>query len=229
MPLTNGDLVVYDGSKWVNQQSVPGKFGVGTTSPTETLHVVGRTRLQHNATNTELVGTDHVYMAFYPQGLATGRFGFFGYNAVNTNHLVLCNERSTGRLELWTNTTSRLAIDASGNVGLGTTSPNSLLQVNGPIATAVAAKTAAYTVTAADSLITGDATSAAFTITLPTAVGITGRQYTIKKVDSSGNAVTVGTTSSQTIDGAATDALGAQWKYVTVVSNGSNWLVTANN
>lgn len=69
----------------------------------------------------------------------------------------------------------------------------------------------------------------AFTITLPTAASISGRIYTIKKIDSSGNAVTIGTTSSQTIDGSTTYALSSQYKYVTVVSNGTNWLIIANN
>lgn len=90
-------------------------------------------------------------------------------------------------------------------------------------------KTATYTATTTDHTITGDATSAGFTITLPTAVGCAGREYIVKKVDSSGNAVTVATTSSQTIDASTTYSLGAQYKYVTVVSNGSNWLIISNN
>ena len=112
---------------------------------------------------------------------------------------------------------------------IGTTSPTTALQVNGPVATAVASKTGAYTLTASDSIVIADATSGAFTVTLPTAVGIPGRQYTIKKKDASSNAITVGTTSSQTIDGSASYSLVAIWKFVTVVSDGSNWLVTATN
>jgi hypothetical protein len=69
--------------------------------------------------------------------------------------------------------------------------------------------------------------SGAITVTLPTAAGITGQEFTIKNLTA--NAVTVATTSSQTIDGATTYALAAQWKYVRVVSNGSNWLVVASN
>lgn len=88
------------------------------------------------------------------------------------------------------------------------------------------AKTGAYTLGANDGLVTANATTAAFTITLPTAVGIAGRQYTVKKIDSSANAVTVGTTSAQTIDGATTYALSRQFQYLQVVSDGSNWQVT---
>jgi len=37
--------------------------------------------------------------------------------------------------------------------------------------------------------------------------------------------VTIGTTSSQLIDGASTKTLGAQFSYVTVVSDGVGWQV----
>lgn len=41
-----------------------------------------------------------------------------------------------------------------------------------------------YTLTVTDSVILADATTAVFQATLPTAVGITGRQYTVKRVNS---------------------------------------------
>jgi hypothetical protein len=71
--------------------------------------------------------------------------------------------------------------------------------------------------------------SGGITITLPTAVGISGYSFTLKKVDSAAGAITVNTTSSQTIDGGTDWLLPDQWQYVTVESNGSNWLITANN
>ncbi len=103
------------------------------------------------------------------------------------------------------------------------------LSVQGGITTAVAHKSTAYTITAADSIITADATSAAFKATLPTALGIAGRQYTIKKIDSSANSVTVATTNAQTIDGSTAYDLAKQYKYVTVVSDGSNWIIVGSN
>lgn len=72
-----------------------------------------------------------------------------------------------------------------------------------------------------------DVTATGQTITLPTAVGIQGRQYTIK-LTASGTG-TVDTTSSQTIDGSTTYSLSAQYKYVTVMSNDANWIIIANN
>jgi hypothetical protein len=82
------------------------------------------------------------------------------------------------------------------------------------------AKTATYTATTDD--YTVDCTSGTFTVTLPTAVGATGRVYIVK--NSGVGTITVATTSSQTIDGVSTVTLAT--KAVTrVQSNGSNWIV----
>lgn len=89
----------------------------------------------------------------------------------------------------------------------------------------VATKTANYTALQSDDVLLGDATSGAITITLPTAVGNTGEVFHIKKVDSSVNAVTIATTSSETIDGVTTQSIGVQYKNITVVSDGSNWSI----
>jgi hypothetical protein len=92
-------------------------------------------------------------------------------------------------------------------------------------------KTADYTADETDYAIFVDATSAAVTITLPAASGTgqPGRTYIIKKTDVSGNAVTVDGNASETIDGATTYALSAQYKYVTIQSNGTNWFIIGNN
>ncbi len=87
-------------------------------------------------------------------------------------------------------------------------------------------KSASYTATNDDYTI--EVTGTGKVITLPTAVGITGRVYIIKCTNASG-ADTVATTSSQNIDAATTYILATQYKYVTVQSNGANWIVIANN
>jgi hypothetical protein len=115
----------------------------------------------------------------------------------------------------------------SGNFGVGTTA-TSLFQVNGALATAVATLTGAATLGAGHSVVACDASGGAFTVTLPTASGIAGRQYTIKKIDSSANAVTVDANGAETIDGNTTVTLALQWNRVTIVSDGTNWLITAN-
>lgn len=85
--------------------------------------------------------------------------------------------------------------------------------------------TAPGTNTTTDSMILADATTAALTCTLSTAVGITSRQYTVKRINGGANTVTVGTTSGQTIETAATKTLGSQFSYLIVVSDGVGWVI----
>jgi hypothetical protein len=84
-----------------------------------------------------------------------------------------------------------------------------------------------YAVTANNATILVNFPSAPFTVELPNATAITGQQFKIKKIDSSANAVTVTTTSAQTIDNASTYPLPTQYDGVTLQSDGSNWWITA--
>lgn len=76
-----------------------------------------------------------------------------------------------------------------------------------------------------------NATGGAFAATLPsagTADPTGGRTVTIKKVDASGNAVTVTPNDpGETIDGATTYALSSQYDSVTLVCDGLVWHVIA--
>jgi hypothetical protein len=96
------------------------------------------------------------------------------------------------------------------------------------LATAYSAKTTAYTTTTSDSVINCDTTSAGFTVTLVTAVGNAGLQQTFKKIVAA-NTLTIDPNGAQTIDGAATVALTAQYDSITVVSDGANWIRVANS
>lgn len=86
---------------------------------------------------------------------------------------------------------------------------------------------AQYAVSANNATILVNYPSAPFGVVLPTAASLTGQQYKIKKIDSSANAVTVSTTSSQTIDNSLTYPLSTQYQSVTLQSDGSNWWITA--
>lgn len=87
----------------------------------------------------------------------------------------------------------------------------------------IVTKTGAYTVTDSDAVIICDAASGAFTITLPTVVGRTGKVFYIKKVDATANAVTIDGDATETIDGALTQVLAVQYNALKIVSDGSNW------
>ncbi|SIS11535.1 beta strand repeat-containing protein [Williamsia sterculiae] len=124
---------------------------------------------------------------------------------------------------------TKVRVNSVGLYAGGNVAATSTLQSGGSFATAFTAKTAAYTLTATDSVVSGDTTSAAFNLTLPDASTCTGRQYTLKRISAGSNNLTVATSSSQTIDGASTYVLNAQWKFVVVVSTGSGWLVVGGN
>jgi hypothetical protein len=79
-------------------------------------------------------------------------------------------------------------------------------------------KSSAYPITVQDEVIVCTGT---FTVTLPSAVGITGKQYEIK---SKSGVVTVATTASQTIDGNASMSVPAQ-SNMSVVSDGTVWRI----
>lgn len=111
----------------------------------------------------------------------------------------------------------------NGNVGIGTTDPKAKLHANGSFALPITSKTANYTITANDYTITGDATSGNITFTLPTAVGIAGVMYVVKKIDASGNSVIIDGNGAETIDGAATLSITVQYTSVVLQSNGTNW------
>lgn len=91
------------------------------------------------------------------------------------------------------------------------------------VVTAVVAADSPYQVFPAAGTIRANATAGAITVLTPAAASYPGYAFTVKKVDASGNAVTVDGNGAETIDGAATYALAAQYKAVTIRSNGTNW------
>jgi hypothetical protein len=84
---------------------------------------------------------------------------------------------------------------------------------------------AAATIPATSDAVLANATSAAFTLTLPSATASPEKVLTIKKIDATVNYVTVSAAGSQTIDGISTYALAAPGAYLTLLSDGSNWRI----
>jgi hypothetical protein len=84
-----------------------------------------------------------------------------------------------------------------------------------------------FAITANNATILVNCAAEPLTTLLPGAATVSGQQYKVKKIDSSANAATITTTSSETIDGSLTYVLGTQYKSATVQSDGSNWWVTA--
>lgn len=158
-------------------------------------------------------------------------FSISGLTDASTNHLYLQQDgvgtsNTTGTqpantVKLGTATT------AGGVVTAVDTSPGSGRQIK-PVASTVvnrtiSTKTTTYTLTANDSVILADATGGAFTLTLPTAVGISGTVYDIKRINSGANNVTIDGAGSETIDGGTTAVLAFQYESISIISNGTNW------
>jgi len=98
---------------------------------------------------------------------------------------------------------------------------------NGSVAFPYTAQSATYAIKNNDYTI--NCTANTFTATLPTAVGCTGRIYTI--VNSGAGTITIGTTSSQTFANVATTPTTLTMATVgtrVVQSNGANWLLISS-
>ena len=68
-----------------------------------------------------------------------------------------------------------------------------------------------------------DATTASATVNLPAAADALGKIYYIKKIDATGNTVTIDPSGAETIDGAATEVISTQFQSRTVISDGTEW------
>ena len=119
---------------------------------------------------------------------------------------------------------------ANSRVGVNTATPHSTLVVNGSDATKIVTVAASYDLTVGTNqhvktIIVNNA--AAATIALPSAVGIAGREYRVKKVSATGGGrtVTIDPNGAETIDGSATFGLVSQYEAITFVSDGANWII----
>jgi hypothetical protein len=149
--------------------------------------------------------------------------GYVGYrqNDLNGFEIGGGNGSSTSFIQFGN---SRLKLSTTGAEGINALFLDGAgLSLNGVICTGYTAKSANFTATSLTSTI--DCTNT-ITITLPTAVGNSGRIHTIK--NSGTGVITIATTSSQTIDGAATQSLLTQYSKITVQSTGANWIIISN-
>jgi len=114
-------------------------------------------------------------------------------------------------------------------IGVGTTSPNSTLDVRGSLSTNYRTFTTGTAADITDHVLVFTGTAAA-TLTLPTAASISGRSYKIKNASLTGPTpmLTIATTASQTIDGLTSWTLNELYQTITIVSNGTNWNIVSH-
>ncbi len=134
-----------------------GSVGIGTTSPNEKLEVNGSVRVTgagldvgygNNSNNFVQIGNGRTTNGFaFIDLIGDTTYSDYGFRIVrnnggaNTNSELIhrgtgflnLNATQAGGIILKTNNTERLRVNSSGNVGIGTTSPQSKLQVNGGV------------------------------------------------------------------------------------------------
>lgn len=72
-------------------------------------------------------------------------------------------------------------------------------------------------------LVTLDAALVPIGVALPALAGVLGCRYGIKKIDSSANAITINPNGAETIDGAATATLAAQYDSISISAGATEW------
>lgn len=116
-------------------------------------------------------------------------------------------------------------------VGIGTASPNSTLDIRGSVAPIYRSySTATTTITSTDFTVAYTGTVAS-TATLPDATTCAGRIYVIKNFSTTSPApvLTLATVSSQKIDGSSTWLLDETNETVTLLSDGANWEISGQD
>ena len=160
-----------------------------------------------------------------------------------SNGMAIGALNATGTLRMYTGgNNERMRIAANGDVSIAGLSSNGYVKTSGGTGllsvsttipatdianTVISNKSANYTITSSDNTI--NATTSAIVITLPTAVGINGQEFTI--INSSSGNVTIATTSSQLIGNFTTSTTYtlASDKSITVKSDNSNYKIKISN
>ena len=187
------------------------KVGInGGGTPEESLHVDGNIKAFGDDVRIKIDGdTDsHPGLELYENG---------------TRKWIVFNDYTNDNLSFKTNSNTRVSIEQDGNVGIGTTSPSSMLSVAGSLSLPISAKTSDYTATGSDYTILINASSNNVTITLPAVSGIAGRIYVIKRADGSGNNAVVASNGSETIDNSTANVILSAGQCITLQTDGIGW------
>lgn len=105
-----------------------GNVGIGTTTPGHALHIKAiepAVVLEDSASPSLQSG----YISFQN---GTSETGWMGYGTAGSPDMTFANARASGDIVLWA-TGERMRVDAGGNVGIGTSTPASKLEVRGDV------------------------------------------------------------------------------------------------
>lgn len=202
-----------------------GEVGIGTSAPTDLLHLYGGTtgaetvllNLQANAGGATTPGTG-VTIRFSPTN--PGGFNARGAEIAGINQGANAIDMIFRTTSATSNFMERMKIMSSGEVGINTNptniitgtipGPTSMLHVNGTIAVTTGNSTA-------NSIILSSTN-----VTLPDATLSSGRIYIVRNTNASAS-ITVSSIVGYTATTAAAFTLTAAQGAITVVSNGTSW------
>jgi hypothetical protein len=225
-----------------------GWFGIGTSSPSTPLDVTGSSPLIGTIKNTASSGDRSSLVQFSngdstPDGGVDWNIGVAGlcnsikvpdgffyvqHSASTTPGISVnkCNHVGIGLSNPCRVLCVNGRIHTSCGMGLGTQTINTTLAINGSLSMKSRQVKSATTLSLSDYTVLANASTAAFTITLPavssTAGACNGMVLFIKKIDSSTNAVTVSASGTDTIEGNASIKLSKQYDSLQLVSNNSS-------
>lgn len=244
---TDATTVLYGDGTW---KTAPTGGGGGVTLPIATSDVTGLdaalTSKAADSAVIHLAGTETItgaktfgagFTMADGQNIIVGSTGGTRFGTATTQKLSFFN--ATPVSQQVASTDLGTALSNLGLRGLGATytlSTSGTVSFTGSTTLGHSLRSTFTAVSAATTLgshhkVAVNATTAPVTITLPTAASINGREYVVTKTDASANAVNFATTSSQLINGAAasTLTLTKQWQSVTLVSDGTGWIVMYSN
>jgi hypothetical protein len=202
-----------------------GRMGLGTTNPQKPLDIVQNLPAQGGLMQFRNSAADG-YTSFDFQdnnGIQVGNVGYANASASSYAGTFYFATNTDADMFFATNNVERVRIDGpTGNVGVGTTTPNSTFSVNGSLSTRYRSGTGSYTIAANDYVIMN--TGGGATWTLPDPTTCAGRIYRLVN-HGTGNITLTRSVTTANGSGSTINSLGtaAASNTAEIMSDGSVW------
>jgi hypothetical protein len=208
--------------------SIFGKIGIGNTAPQSTLHIGPSFNTMPGSTSIAVPGDTSMRFMAGSDGNANYGSYIAGTQVAGIRALSLGYRQGAG--DITTMTLTELTT-GTGSVGIGTTSPTSVLTVNGSIAVlGQGAFTSDYTVPAMVTWLTAYSLSTTCVVTLPTPASNSGRMLFIRTQSAQLVNSASSNVSSLATGGVGNSILAATaGKWALLFCDGTYWNIFASN